>query len=806
VSNTDFNRNYFFRNDGNLFSEVASSSGVEFRSDKTHSAEFADYDNDGDLDLLIGNNDSAGPYRLLRNDGGIFKDRTLAAGLNPTTIHFRGSAFGDFDNDGFLDLIVAINTLGRKIALYHNNGSGTFTDITATAGLDTLIPTLTLAVADFDNDGKLDIYCGSGVNTVKDQIYRNVSIAKNWLKLRLIGTASNKSGIGVWLQLSAKSRQYRQVVAGKGYKSQDDLTQHFGVGEATIIDSLKIEWPSGNVQILRNISANQFLTITEPNTLPPLRNLGEVSYSKIVNRDYDVQVSINVPNPNSIKALTLYYRISGAPSFSKLPMSLQNNNTFTQIIPSTVITNRGAEFYVQAEDQYGNFVQSKRYPIRIFFPNGISNPAEQPYGKNASAYRLFSCPLELDDKSPNTFLNVNSSLGAYDKTQFRWYGVERTTQRLKEYPEFGNIPLTPGMGFALLTSIRNVKLKTGTGTTVVTTMPYNMTLPKGWSLIGNPFNYDIPFDSLRVSNGAFELWSFKGDWQINTQGLEPWKGYAIWLSQAATFSIRAGLAGLNGGASFYSVENNVGENWLLQIIADNGRSGQTGGGSRFNFAGQNESASDDEDQFDLHQPLRLADGVEVIFNNQLTTDIRRASAAGHTWELTCLINPADEMLSLAFEGIYSVPTSFEVFLIDRETQTAYNLRANPRLQFATRHLTEKHFQLVAGTKAYLNEQALSAELHPASFELLQNFPNPFSASGTFGNPSTQIIYSLPEASHVEVSVYNIRGEAVATLVNERQESGSHTVVWNAEKVGSGVYFIKMRAGRVERMRKCLLVK
>ncbi len=89
--------------------------------------------------------------------------------------------------------------------------------------------------------------------------------------------------------------------------------------------------------------------------------------------------------------------------------------------------------------------------------------------------------------------------------------------------------------------------------------------------------------------------------------------------------------------------------------------------------------------------------------------------------------------------------------------------------------------------------------HPSSFELLQNFPNPF-------NPVTQIIYSLPEASHVEVSVYNIRGERVATLVNEAQEMGSHTVVLNAEKVGSGVYFIRMQAGRIERMRKCVFVK
>ncbi len=164
-----------------------------------------------------------------------------------------------------------------------------------------------------------------------------------------------------------------------------------------------------------------------------------------------------------------------------------------------------------------------------------------------------------------------------------------------------------------------------------------------------------------------------------------------------------------------------------------------------------------------------------------------------------MINPADEALSLAFDGMASVPPSFEIFLIDRETQTAHNLRHHHRLQFAIHNLTEKHSQLVTGTKAYLNAQTLEANLHPSNYELLQNFPNPF-------NPSTQIIYSLPKASHVELSVYNLRGEAVATLVNERQEMDSHTVVWNAEKFGTGIYFIRIQTEGFTSLKKCIFVK
>jgi fibronectin type 3 domain-containing protein len=536
------------------------------------------------------------------------------------------------------------------------------------------------------------------------------------------------------------------------------------------------------------------------NTAPALAN---AVYSEPANLNSEVAVAIAATDASGIKNVWLYYRVAGAATFSNRLMTRQNDNTYTQSIPAAAITNKGAEFYVRAEDTYGNVAQTRLHPVRVYCPNGIANPAGQPSGTAASFYRLISIPLALDDKSPAMFLTTNSSLGAYDNTKYRWYGLERATQTLREYPNFGNIQLTPDMGFALLVNIRNVKLKTSSGTTVNTTVPYNIALPAGWSLIGNPFNFNIPFDSLRVSTGRFELWRFEGDWQINTAGLEPWKGYAIWLSEAATFSIRPGVAGLKSATSFYSVANNDAENWLVQIIADNGRSAEAGGASRFNFAGQSAGATDNEDALDLHEPVRLADGVEVVFTKEnsasLKADIRQPSSNGHAWDFICRLNPEDEVLSLTFDGVATVPQAFDIFVLEPETATAYDLRANPRLQFATRHLTEKRFQLVAGTKAYLHEQSLPAELHPSSFELLQNFPNPF-------NPVTQIIYSLPEASHVEVSVYNVRGERVATLVNERQESGSHTVVWNAEKVGSGVYFIRMQAGRVAAVKKCVLLK
>jgi len=541
-------------------------------------------------------------------------------------------------------------------------------------------------------------------------------------------------------------------------------------------------------------SATPFADVTAPQIDTP-------SYNEPVTLNASVQVSATVSDPSGINNVTLYYHVAGDASFSSSPMSLALDNFYTQNIPAVFATNRGLEFYIQADDAFGNVVSTKRYPVRVICPNGIANPQAQPSGTNASDYRIFSIPLDLDDKTPAAFLNANPSLGAPDNKKYRWYAFERSSRTLREYPDFGNVRMTPDMGFPLLVNIANLKLSTTRGTTVNTTVPYEIVLPQGWSLIGNPFHFNIPFDSLSVSSGSFELWSFAGDWQINTRGLEAWAGYAVFLSQAATFSIRPGAAGLNNATSFYSTENNNAANWMIQIIAENGRSA-----SRFNFVGQHEQASDEEDVLDLHQPLRLGDQVEVVFNRkneetteQLKADIRQPSQSGHVWEFTCLLNPEDEMLSLAFDGVQSIPNSFEVFLIDEDTRTTYDLRSNHRLEFVTRRLAEKHFKLIAGPQSFVESQSPEAELHPKGYVLLQNFPNPF-------NPATQIIYSLPQNAKVELSIYNIRGEKVATLVNDDQEAGSYTIVWNAAQAGSGIYFIRLEVGGYRTMKKCLLMK
>ncbi|MGH7493337.1 MAG: fibronectin type III domain-containing protein [bacterium] len=512
-----------------------------------------------------------------------------------------------------------------------------------------------------------------------------------------------------------------------------------------------------------------------------------------------VNVAVNASDDFGVQSVLLFYRSGGDAAFANRPMLLQSGARYSADVPATAVNTRGVEFYVQATDNYGNVANTSRYPVRVYCPNGIAKPAVQPNGNTASAYRLFSVPLDLDNKSPQAFLDNIPALSAADPAKYRWYVFDRASATLREFPNFGSVNITADMGFALLANLKNVRLKTASGMTVPTTTPYSINLPQGWSLIGNPFNYNIPLDSMRTSAGSFELWRFEGDWQINTQGLEPWQGYAVWLTQAATLTIRPGLAGLNSSASFYNVENNTPANWLIQITADNGRSV-----SRYNFAGQHEAAAEGIDALDLHRPFVLTEQVALSFENAdepepLQADVRAPAAKGHVWRFRVQSRPDDEILVLNFDGVSAVPAVQQVFLIDEAAPAAFDLRLHGRIEFVAKRSGENRFTLLVGNGDFMREQQAEAGISLTDYTLLQNYPNPF-------NPATQILYTLPQEAHVQLSIYDVSGQLVALLVDERKAAGQYNAVWRAQEHSSGVYFIQLQAGGSLQVRKAVLMK
>lgn len=239
-------------------------------------AAWADYDNDGFPDLFVANGGTtAGPQNnyLYRNSGNGTFAKVTTGQIVTDRESSDGCAWGDYDADGFLDLFVA-NVSGENNSLYHNNGDGTFTKVVTGSLVNDGGDSRGCAWGDFDNDGFLDLYVANGGNQ-NNFLYRNAGNANHWFTVRLIGTISNRDGIGakVRVQATVGGRslwQLREVSGGSGRASQNDLRAHFGLGDATIIDTLRIEWPSGIVQELRDVAPRQFLTVTEPARLQAL--------------------------------------------------------------------------------------------------------------------------------------------------------------------------------------------------------------------------------------------------------------------------------------------------------------------------------------------------------------------------------------------------------------------------------------------------------------------------------------------------------------------------------------------------------
>lgn len=234
---------------------------------------WGDYDNDGDPDLAVQGADSQGA-KLYRNDRGRLRDITRAAALVFPVVG-RGLSWGDFDNDGDLDLyLTAYSHPGDRDALFSNNGNGTFTRVGRTTGIGGLnreAKAMDMSFVDYDNDGALDIFgsygsdCGTGSKLAPFVLYRNLGTTGNWLKLGLRGTVSNRDGLGARVKLLAGGKtQTRQHAGPSHFTSQDSQPVHFGLGTSSQADSIEIIWPSGRTSLLSNVPANTLIWVDEP--------------------------------------------------------------------------------------------------------------------------------------------------------------------------------------------------------------------------------------------------------------------------------------------------------------------------------------------------------------------------------------------------------------------------------------------------------------------------------------------------------------------------------------------------------------
>ena len=412
----EFYRNRLYENTGNLnFTEVTTQSGLPSTTLGTYGASWGDYNNDGFLDVFISNRDEGNRNYLFKNNGdGTFTDTSLEAGISQ--IHHLSfcSAWLDINNDGYQDLYISNDKIEEerfRNIMYKNNGDGTFTDISVSSGTNILIDAMTVTVADYDNDGWFDIYVtnlgrsvflrnngdetftdvatetntefnspawcanffdadndghqdlyvsgslvgfseyisgafflndGNGLynipnnsgfgtfqassfvnaygdinndgfpdlvetNADEEQIFlwENRTINdNNWIKINLEGVESNRDGIGSVIEISSNGQtQYRYTHCGESYLSQNSKSEFFGLGDASILDYIKVTWLSGNVNIFKDIEVNQTFNITEESSSLSNEDVNELKLSFYPNPTNEI---LNIESIKCLNNIEIY--------------------------------------------------------------------------------------------------------------------------------------------------------------------------------------------------------------------------------------------------------------------------------------------------------------------------------------------------------------------------------------------------------------------------------------------------------------------------------------------------------------------
>ncbi len=531
----------------------------------------------------------------------------------------------------------------------------------------------------------------------------------------------------------------------------------------------------------------------------------EVPVSQPVDADRAVDVTVEGTNVPPDETVRLRHRQGGEASFNTLTMA-QNGTEFTASIPGADVTARGVEYFVTTRDEGGNAVRVPSEGVASVRVNSKTLSLTQPGGTAQTAYRMVTYPGQLNDPQLSNLFEV---LTPYDPAEWRLFaiGSEGVTAD-GGYVERDDLGTDLGTGEGLwFISRSGTTLGPIEGTSLRTDRPFEIALRAGWNLIGNPFAFEVPVSQLRVTNSAGtlqDIFGYDGTFVPKSEGdvLEPYRGYLVRLSdgQAGTLVIDPAASPTSSVPS--SARSRA--RWTVDVSV---RVGQAR--DQFNTFGAAPGAGDGIDPADGREPPPVGDYVSLAFqpptqNGALWRDLRGTGQALRTWTADVRTTVSGRA-TLTVKGVESVPEGQDVWLVDPALDLSQNLRENPRYQFPVSGEEEdRHVRFLVGSPAEVQRAVGKETSRPERVRLLPSAPNPIQAQAT-------LRYAVPSQKRVTLELYDLLGRRVATLVDDRTvQAGTHSYVWTpgagGERVSSGTYLLRLRAGEETRTRKVVVVQ
>ncbi len=442
--------------------------------------------------------------------------------------------------------------------------------------------------------------------------------------------------------------------------------------------------------------------------------------------------------------------------------------------------------------------QSRKFSIIAQDTSELRNPTAQPGGSEQSAYRLISIPLQLNNPRPIDVLA--DDLGTYNPNKWRFF--DYIDNQYVEYPDTRDFE--PGRSFFLIT--KNSKtIDAGAGNLVADSL-VTVALDSGWNFVANPYNFSIIRDALSINRDLTTYTASEG-WLLSSAvtELQPWAGYALKADEDTVLEIRPVKVLTKPAEKNHYLENAI---WMIQIEARCQQAKDLA-----NYIGVSGLSIDEWDTNDYHEPPPIGAYIMIYFphadwqpkSGNYTTDFRPNDRNGYIWNMEVRSNIEDK-IDLTFSGLDRLPEHWTAFLCHNLLRIHHNLKEDNQYSFY--NIKKNHInslQIIIGKHQFIEDFLQNENDLPFAYQLDCNFPNPF-------NTSTTIRYALPRPQEVSIKIYNLLGEHVRTLIdNKLKEAGYHHVTWNGcdetgRLVGSGLYIYQLQTNTFTSCRKMLLIK
>ena len=498
---------------------------------------------------------------------------------------------------------------------------------------------------------------------------------------------------------------------------------------------------------------------------------------------------------NGIASADLHLQLGGSQEPIIIPMTALNDSIYEVSIADSLVTIKNFRAFIRGDDNMAYTGESDRLtPSVKYGENELTTMIDNsiyPDGIPSERWRMLSFPGSQDNPSIAKPKQEGHVFYVWDLDDSTWIvpdsiytGQAYWFKHIYENP----VPFSSDSGMAIPLE------------------PYTIELKTGWNMVGSPFAFpvEVSADPNEVSALYFFGDSTNRDgWSLQEYRMDPWAGYAVYTElDSATIE----LLPFPTESQENSTNRIAGEGWTIALSAESERYID-----KSIVIGRHRNAKDVKDGMDIPLLPSVSKGLSVALSLDNDTrfdhssDVRSTDEQNGVWSLSVYSSsdPGPVEFSAVANGL--IPPEISVAVLDIQTRKIYqDVLVNP-FTIDDRLKLGYELKFVAGDPAYVESMLLEILSQiPSEFALGQNYPNPF-------NPITRLDYLLPRRSDVSIRVYNMLGQEIITLLRQEQPYGKYSVSWNGldnygKQVASGVYFTELKAGKVRRVTKMLLIK